>query len=135
MDAIVKFKEAAKALQDDDRYVALAAARKANDEDTELQDKIGEFRLVQLDLNNEMSKDDRDEDRVTELNNRMTQLYSDVMQNENMIAYDKAKGDIEEFMEYVNAILNTAIDGGDPMSVEKPQPHNCGDGCASCSGC
>lgn len=135
MDAIIKFKEAAKALQNDERYMALQAARKANDEDTELQEQIGEFRLVQLDLNNEMGKDDRNEERVTELNNRMTQLYSEVMGNPNMIAYNNAKSDIEAFMEHVNAILNTAIDGGDPMNVEMPEAHDCGGGCSSCSGC
>ena len=43
MDAITLFKQAAKALQDDPRYLALDAARKANDADTELQAMIAEF--------------------------------------------------------------------------------------------
>lgn len=135
MDAILNFKEAAKAFQTDDRYLALQSARKANDEDKALQDKIGEFQLVRLDLNNEMDKDDKDEARIAELNSRVNQLYNDVMGNENMVAYNKAKDDIEGFMNYVNAIINAAIDGQNPMEVEEPVPHDCGDGCSSCSGC
>ena len=57
MDAIDLFKKAAVALQTDERYLALAAARKANDEDEALQELIGEFNLARMDLNNEISKD------------------------------------------------------------------------------
>lgn len=135
MDAILNFKEAAKAFQQDERYLALRAARKANDEDEALQKLLGEFNLARLDLNNAMSESEQDSARVNELNTRVNQLYSQIMANGSMVAYNKAKDDIEGFMEYVNAILNAAIDGQDPLQVEEPQPHNCGEGgCASCGG-
>mgnify|MGYP002585894888 CR=1 FL=1 len=54
MDVIDLFKKAAAALQTDERYLALAAARKANDEDDALQDMIGEFNLARMD-----AEDDR----------------------------------------------------------------------------
>lgn len=136
MDAIIKFKEAAKELQNDPKYLQLAAARKANDEDEALQGKIGEFNLVRLDLNNEIEKDDRDEDRVTQLNQQVNTLYNEIMTNRNMLAYNEAKQGMEGFLNYVNAILNAAIDGDDPMLVAEPVESGCGeDGCASCSGC
>ena len=40
MDAIELFKKAAAAMQTDERYLALDAARRANDENKELQDMI-----------------------------------------------------------------------------------------------
>ena len=57
MDAIELFKKAAAAMQTDERYLALDAARRANDENKELQDMIGEFNLARMDLNNEITKD------------------------------------------------------------------------------
>ena len=41
----------------------------------------------------------------------------------------------EMLMNYVNAIINTAVNGGDPMTVEEPQQGGCSGSCASCSGC
>lgn len=136
MDSIIKFKEAAKELQNDERYLAMVAARKANDENTELQNLIGEFNLARMELNNEMSNDNANEQKVNELNLNVNKLYSRIMADETMVAYNDAKDEIEKFMEYVNAILNAAIAGEDPMEVEEPQPHSCGEGgCSSCSGC
>ena len=91
MDAIAKFKEAAMALQQDERYLKLAAARKANDDDETLQNMIGEFNLVRLDLNNEIEKEDRDDARVTELNEKINQLYNGIMNSETMLAYNDGK--------------------------------------------
>ena len=56
MDCIDLFKRAAVALQTDSRYLVLDQTRKANDEDEELQNLIGEFNLARLDLNNESAK-------------------------------------------------------------------------------
>ena len=137
MDAILNFKEAAKALQSDEIYLALESARNANDKDAELQDLIGQFNLERLALDAEMGKDESDEAKLDLLNQKIQGIYTAIMQNPNMMAYNKAKHDIQQFMEYVNAILNAAIDGQDPMLVEEPQEHDCcsSGGCSSCSGC
>ena len=64
MDCIDLFKRAAVALQTDPRYLALDQARKANDNDENLQNLIGEFNLARMDLNNEIGKSERDDARV-----------------------------------------------------------------------
>ena len=134
-NAILKFKQAAAAFQEEEGYKTLAAARKANDEDTDLQQMLGEFNLVRMDLNNELTKEDRSDSRITELNERINALYNSIMSNEHMVAYNKAKEDIEGFIHYVNAILNAAIDGEDPMLVDPPPPEeNCSGSCNSCAG-
>ena len=51
----------------------------------------------------------------------MNQLYNDIMANESMAAYNEAKAELESVMNYVNAIINTAVNGGDPMTLEEPQ--------------
>lgn len=136
MDAIVKFKEAAAAFQQDERYLKMEAARKANDEDTELQNMLAEFTEIRMNLNQEMNNADRDEAALADMNARINSLYNDIMGNEHMQAYNEAKQGIEGFMDYVNAILNAAIEGDNPMEVEEPVQGGCGSGgCASCSGC
>ena len=71
MDCIDLFKRAAVALQTDPRYLALDQARKANDNDENLQNLIGEFNLARMDLNNEIGKSERDDARITELNEKV----------------------------------------------------------------
>ena len=79
MDCIDLFKRAAVALQTDSRYLALDQARKMNDKDEELQDLIGQFNLARMDLNNEISKAERDDARVAELNEKVNTLYGQIM--------------------------------------------------------
>ena len=135
MDVIDLFKKAAAALQTDTRYLALDAARKANDTDEALQQMIGEFNLARLDLNNEIAKDERDEAKVTELNAKVNQLYTDIMNSESMKTYNEAKAEAEGLIAYIDAIINTAMNGGDPMSVQEPHAGGCSGSCSSCSGC
>ena len=50
-------------------------------------------------------------------------------------SYNEAKAELEAVMNYVNAIINTAVNGGDPATVEEPQQGGCSGSCASCAGC
>lgn len=134
MNAIDMFKKAAVALQTDERYLALDAARRANDENEELQNMIGEFNLARQDLNNIMMDDDRDEERVAKLNTKINTLYSDIMNNETMAAYNEARNEVEALMGHIDAIVNTAMNGGDPMTVEAPA-QGCSGSCSTCGGC
>ena len=115
MDCIDLFKRAAMALQTDPRYLALDQARKLNDNDEELQNMIGEFNLARMDLNNEIGKSERSDARITELN-------------------EKAKKDCENLVNYIDAIINTAMNGGDPMTVQEPSA-SCTGSCSTCGGC
>lgn len=135
MDVIELFKKASVALQTDARYLALDAARKANDADEKLQEMIGEFNLARLDLNNEIAKDERDEAKVAELNAKVNSLYTDIMNSESMVTYNEAKAEAESLIAYIDAIINTAMNGGDPISVQEPQAGGCSGSCSSCSGC
>lgn len=134
MDAIDLFKKAAVALQTDERYLALAAARKANDEDEALQEMIGEFNLARMDLNNEISKDERSDERVAALNAKVNDLYGKIMASEGMVAYNAAKAEAEALISHIDAIINTAMNGGDPMTVQEPSA-SCTGSCSTCGGC
>ena len=134
MDCIDLFKKAAAAMQTDPRYLELDAARRENDMDEELQNLIGEFNLARLDLNNEASKMESDAARIEELNKRVNDLYSQIMASEGIVRYNTAKAESEAMVSYIDAIINTAMNGGDPMTVKQPEG-GCTGSCSTCGGC
>ena len=134
MDCIELFKKAAAAMQTDPRYLELDAARRENDMDQELQGLIGEFNLARLDLNNETSKIEPSDDSINELNQKINDLYTQIMSSEGMVRYNAAKAECEALVNHIDAIINTAMNGGDPMTVNAPQG-GCTGSCATCGGC
>ena len=68
MDIIEMTRELGRALQNDERYIAMMSARQASDEDQALQEAIGEFNLKRMAISNEAQKDDRNEETLQRLN-------------------------------------------------------------------
>ena len=126
MDCIELFKKAAAAMQTDPRLLALTTAQKACDEDQVLQELIGQFNLLRIDLNEEIGKSERDNQKIAELNEKVGKVYQEIMETSGMVAYNEAKTAVEGMINHINAIVNTAVEGGDPMLVEEPS--------ASCTG-
>ena len=134
MDCIELFKKAAAAMQTDPRLLALTNAQKACDEDQILQELIGQFNLLRIDLNEEIGKSERDNQKIAELNEKVGKVYQEIMETPAMVAYNEAKTAVEGMINHINAIVNTAVEGGDPMLEEEPSA-SCTGGCSSCSGC
>ena len=134
MDCIELFKKAAAAMQTDPRLLALTTAQKACDEDQALQELIGQFNLLRIDMNEEIGKSERDNQKVAELNEKVSKVYNQIMETPAMVAYNEAKTAVEGMINHINAIVNTAAQGGDPMLVEEPSA-SCTGSCSSCSGC
>ncbi len=134
MDCIELFKKAAAAMQTDSRCVALNSAQKACDENAALQDLIGKFNLMRIDMNEEIGKPERNNQKIAELNEKVGQVYNEIMETAEMQAYNEAKTAVEGMINHINAIVNTAVEGGDPMLVEEPSAA-CTGSCSSCSGC
>ena len=132
MDCIDLFKKAAAAMQTDPRYLELDAARRENDNDQELQGLIGEFNLKRLDLNNESAKPEPDAAHVAELNQQVNDLYTQIMSSEGMVRYNTAKKECEAMVSHIDAIINTAMNGGDPMTVQAPTG-GCTGSCSTCA--
>ena len=69
-----------------------------------------------------------------QLNEQVNSLYGQIMGNEGMVAYNEAKRDCENLVNYIDAIINTAMNGGDPMTVQEPSA-SCTGSCSTCGGC
>lgn len=140
MDIIQIFKEASAALQNDPRYIALAEVRQKNDGDTALEALTQDFAKTRETLSEELEKQVRDNDLVVELNAKANKLYGEIMAHEGIIAYNKAKLELDQLVAYIDAIITSALEGGDPMTVEDPakkaaEKAACTGSCATCSGC
>lgn len=133
MDIIKLTRELGKAIQADDRYAKFVAARETNEKDDELNELIGKMQLIHMSYQHEASKEDANEQKLTAYEEEFMALREKIMNNQNMIDYEKARMDIDEMMNYIVAILTECIKGEDPETCEPPQEHSCGGNCSSCS--
>lgn len=135
MDVIALARELGAALQKDERYVKFEAAKKANEEDTALNELISKLQLVQLSFQQEAAKEDKDDAKLQEMDTEFGQLYGQIMASPNMQAYQAAAQEIDELMKYINGIFTLCLQGEDPATCEPHEEHNCSGECSSCGGC
>ena len=136
MDVIAKARELGAMLQQDERYAKLMEAQKANENDKELNELIARIQLVQMSFQHEASKEDKNEQKLEAYDKEFGEIYTKIMANPNMQAYEAARAEIDQLMQYINNIFALCLQGEDPATCEPQQhEHNCGGECSSCSGC
>ena len=81
----------------------------------------------------ESGKPEPDQNKINELNEQLMSIYTQVMESENMVAFNKAKDVVDHLMNHVTAILTAAVNGEDPDTYD-PDAACTGD-CCSCGGC
>lgn len=133
MDIIEMTRELGKALQADDRYIAYNLAKQANDNDTVLQALIKGFENMRLQLNEELCKEDKDTDRIKELDDGIKSNYKQIMTNKNMIVFTAAQGALEALVNNMTQIISLCANGEDPETCEPSQ--GCTGSCETCGGC
>ncbi len=121
-------------IQKDERFIAYAKAKLAVDNDKDLQDKIGEFNVVRMNLEQESDKETRDEAKIAELNEKLRTIYGDVMGSKAMLDFNTAKGELDGMLNDINSVIMQCVEGADPKTVE-PEIHSCTGSCESCGGC
>lgn len=133
MTVIELTRELGKAIQADPRYKEYNDARVANDVDEELQKLIGEFNMGRMQLNREMSKTDKDQDKIAEMNQHIRDIYAQIMSNEHMAVYNDTKAAFDDMMLEIQNIITLCANGEDPATCEPKS--NCTGSCATCGGC
>jgi cell fate (sporulation/competence/biofilm development) regulator YlbF (YheA/YmcA/DUF963 family) len=133
MDLIKKAREFAKEIQNDESYLRLMKARKENDADTELQSLIKEFDDVRVEINSEIAKEEKDTERISELDIKLKDVYGKVFANEHMAEFNEARMEFQQVMQFVDQIITAASQGNDPELVEYNS--GCGGNCGGCAGC
>ena len=133
MDIIEMTRELGKALQQDDRYIAYTLAKQVNDEDAELQADIKKFEELRIEITTEMTKSDKDGDKLQQLDAQVKEVYEKVMANTNMKVFMAAQTALEALVNNMNQIISLCANGENP---ETCQPSSgCSGSCATCGGC
>ena len=124
------------AIQQDERYEKLMAARRNNDGDEELQKMIGEFNLIRMALDKAMSGEEQDDGKIMKCNNDMRELYGRIMLPPTMQAYNAAKSEMDSLMQDIDSVLEQCAAGADPETAVPLHEHDgCSGHCESCGGC
>ena len=134
MDIIEMTRELGKAIQADDRYIAYTLAKQANDDDEQLQNLINAFNLKRMQLQMEVGKPDKDNDKIQELNDVIKSSYKTIMDNPKMKVYQAAKEGLDELLNQVNTIISMSANGMDPDKIDL-EAASCTGNCSSCGGC
>ena len=126
-------RELGKALQNDDRFIAYTLAKQANENDAELNKLIEEFEQMRSDLNTELCKEDKDTDRIKELDEGIKSRYKKIMENKNMIVFTGAQNALESLVNNMNQIITMCANGEDPATCQPST--GCTGSCSTCGGC
>ncbi len=134
MDKVIEMtRELGKLIQQDARYKAYVAAREKNDNDPELQKMISEFNDLRVELAGEMSKDDKDAEKLTQLDDDIKNLYGNIMGSELMMEFEAAKAEMDSMLSQINTVITQCANGEDPDTC--PVTTGCTGSCESCAGC
>ena len=132
MDVMTAVRQLGAAIQEDEAYARFHKVIKENDENKELQEKIGEFNILRMNLDNELSLEEKDEAKIKEMNEKLRALYGEVMAHPAMVAYNEAKQGLDKLLNDVNNIITMCVQGADPATCE---PSACTGSCSTCGGC
>ncbi len=122
------------AIQADERYINYNRIAAENDQDPEIQNKIGEFNMKRAELNREMQKEDKDADVLTTLDKEIRELYDEIVALPKMVAYYAAKEELDKLVQSVTYIVTGSANGEDPATMPETAP-TCTGSCATCGGC
>ena len=133
MDIIKMTRELGKELQKDERYIAYINAKNINDNDEKLQKMIHEFEMKRMEISMESGKLEKDDERINTLNSELQNLYSEIMQNENMMNFSVKRDEMDNLLNEINSIITMCANGEDPDTCQIT--HSCSGNCGSCGGC
>lgn len=133
MDVIKAAREMCVELTKDERFINYLNAKEANDKDNDLQEKIGEFNLIRLSLDKELTAQEKDDAKIEELNGKIREIYTEIMANESMINYNNAKLELDDLIAQINQLISKTLSGADPLTCDATV--SCGGDCGSCGGC
>ena len=114
------------ALKQDEKLVALEAARKNYESDRQLQTLVIEYEVQQRAMQKEAVDPNCDTHMIDMIQSRINELYEAITQNETYLALEKAQEEVNALMNKINGIITARITGQEP---------GCTHNCATCGGC
>ena len=119
--------ELGRTLKDDARIIALNAARDAFEADENVKTLMTEYEVQQNAIHEEAMKEDRSEDVLNAIQDRIEAIYNQITESESYKALEAAQNEVNALMEAVNNTISFNITGEEPSS--------CTHDCSTCGGC
>ena len=118
--------ELGKTLKNDKRLIALDEARKAYESDERVMKLMTEYEVQQKAINYEAMKEERSEELLKMIQDRIDAIYDQIVSTETYKALEKAQNDVNDLMEMVNSTITFNITG--------EMPSSCTHDCSTCGG-
>ena len=128
MDIFEIAAELGKALKNDEKLVRLESAKKAYENEPELQRMMVEYEVQQRALQGEMVKEERDTLFIDTIQKRIDTLYHSIMEHPVFAELNEAQADVNELMNAVNNTITFNITGEMPSCTHDCS--SCGGGCS-----
>lgn len=119
------------AIKKDIRLIEFEEAKKAYENDEELQNALKEYEVQQQALQSEMIKEDKDGFTIDSINERINTLYDNIVTNPSFLRLNQLQVEVNELMNEVNNTITCAITGEDPKTA---CTHNCSTCHSNCHG-
>ena len=128
MDIFELAAELGKALKEDEKLKRLDAAKKAYENEPELQRMLVEYEVQQKALQGEIVREERDTLFIDTIQKRIDTLYHDIMEHPVFAELNEAQADVNELMNAVNNTITYNITGEMPSCTHDCS--TCGGGCS-----
>lgn len=112
-------------IKKDSRMIEFEVAKKEYENNVELQNALKEYDVQQQALQVEMMKEDRDTVTIDAINERINELYHQIVTHEAFLKINQLQVEVNELMNEVNNTITCAITGEDPKAA-------CTHNCATC---
>ena len=119
--------ELGRTLKDDARIIALNNAREAFEADETVKMLMTEYEVQQNAIQEEAMKEDRSEDVLNAIQDRIEAIYNQITESERYKVLEAAQNEVNALMEAVNNTITFNITGEERSSCT----HNC----STCGGC
>ena len=133
MDIIELTRKLGAEIQNQETYKNFMAAKTAADNDAELQEKIGDFNLLKMQLDAERQKPQASKEKMDALNEDIVKLYNEISTHDTMKTYFAAMNDYKALTDKIMNILYMCQNGENPETCEPAS--SCTGNCSSCGGC
>ena len=114
-------------LKEDERLVALEAAKEAYEASSDVKTYLMEYDVQQRAMQKAVSEADRDMQLIESIQHRTDELYKLITEHPAFVELNRAQEVVNELMNSVNQTIMTQITG--------EEPSGCTHNCSTCGGC
>ena len=112
-------------IKKDRRMIEFEEAKKEYENNEELKNALQEYEIQQQALQVEMMKEERDTLTIDAINERINELYHQIVTHEAFLKLNQLQVEVNDLMNEVNNTITCAITGEDPKTA-------CTHNCATC---